>query len=87
MSFADLTEKLGKRGEYDIWYKFASGWAHGDPFSTERIRPYPGTGIPTLFYQCLRLYGRMLYQIAELKKIMLGAEQFELLRACLQQAD
>jgi hypothetical protein len=87
MSFADLTERLGKRGEYDIWYKFAAGWAHGDPFSTGRIRPYPGTGIPTLFYKCLMFYGRMLYRAADAKQIVLAAEQFELLKVCLEISD
>lgn len=86
-SFADLTQELGKRGEYDIWYKFAAGWAHGDPFATQRIAPFPGSGIQTLFLTCLHFHGRMLYRAAEAKKVLLAAEQFELLKACLEKRD
>lgn len=87
MSLAELAERLEKRGEYDLWYKFASGWAHGDPFATERAKPYAGSGIPTLFQVCLHFFGRMLYHAADAKKILLEAEHFELLKACLQRLD
>jgi hypothetical protein len=88
-SLGDLTQEpgIGKRGEYDIWYKFAAGWAHGDPFATQRVAPFPGSGIPTLFSTCLVFLGRMLFLAAEAKKILLVAEQYELLKACLEKRD
>jgi len=86
-SFADLTQEFGKRGEYDIWYKLAAGWAHGDPFATQRVAPFPGSGIQTLFQACLHFHGRMLYLAAEAKKIILESEQYELLKACLHKLD
>lgn len=86
-SLAQLSEELGARGEYDIWYKFAAGWAHGDPFSTQRIAPCPGDGTETLFQACLHFFGRMLYHAAERKRIVLSADQVELVRKCLQRLD
>jgi hypothetical protein len=87
MSLADLADKLDKRGEYDIWYKAASAWAHGDSFAISHISARPISGAGPLFVACLFFYGRMLLQVAEAKKILLTSEQYELLKACLTSLD
>ncbi|MFH1110579.1 MAG: DUF5677 domain-containing protein [Planctomycetota bacterium] len=86
-SVAQLASELGRRGEYDVWYSSAAGWSHGDLFATQSVSLYPGSGVEQLFQACLQFFGRMLYSVIEAKRMIIAAEPFELLRACLQNMD
>jgi len=87
MALAELADQLGRRGEYDIWYKLASGWAHADPFATAPWQSSVGSEPHSLLMASFHFFGRMLFRAAEAKKIVLDSEQFETLARSLNNLD
>jgi hypothetical protein len=80
MSLSELSRQIGWQAEYDMWYRQYSAWVHGDPFATGRmVRP---EGFDT-FWHCMIYYGRMLKRVADAGRIVLTAEQNDVLnRLC-----
>lgn len=77
MKFRCLAVKMKRDAEYRLWYKQCSAWAHADPFQTRNafsVRPRAAY----MAAQCY--YARMLLLIAEAKRIILTADQYESLR-------
>ena len=80
MSIHDLAKSVGRPGEYRLVYKSCAAWAHGDPFSTERVADHPFTKPNAVFMLCIGYYARMLLKLAEVGRVILSSEQFEALK-------
>jgi hypothetical protein len=81
MTTFDLAKELGWLGEYRVVYTSCSSWAHGDPFSTERITSHPFAAPMHVFGLCYKYYARMLLKVADTAKVVLTSEQYEGLKA------
>ena len=76
MTVRNLADAVGRLPEYEFWYRMCSAWAHGDPYQTAR---YATLDPAATFVVSAWYYGRMLKHVAEAKRIVLTAEQYEAL--------
>lgn len=87
MTVDHLAGELGWDGEYRLWYKAGSAWAHGDPASAG----WPL--IETLFQSrmvwamVLGFYARMILRVADCGEMILTPEQTDLLRILTKKID
>ena len=81
MTIRQLAEEMGRLGEYKLLYAKCCAWAHGDPFSTEWAPSQQATSDRQfVFIVCLGYYARMLLKIADVRQVLLTAEQYQTLK-------
>lgn len=78
MSVSDLAEKVDRSAEYRVWYRWGSGWLHGDPFASQN-NPAPPDGAAIT---AMAWHGRILQTVADAKSIVLESSDYDLLRTC-----
>lgn len=80
MRIDELARQMGRDGEYRTIYAICASWSHGDPLSVLPTADHPLTDTDTVLIACFNFYARMLLRIADVGKVILTPQQYELLK-------